>query len=131
MQEAEIVETWNKKKIIVSFFVIILLAACTFLLKNYILGSSFFKNNLAEVKGVSTENEADINNSDSSSQSLSDAQKAIQEKLETVKQEMTNLNAMDIISSSPQFQKIVDDLRSLQQYPHSELKDVCKTICGN
>ena len=133
MQEEEKIETWNKKRIIVSFALIILLAVGAFFLKGYILSSSLFNSGVAtkDVKGASTVDESAIDNSNTDSQPLPDVQKIVQEKLDTVKQELTNINVLDVASSSPQFQKIINDIQALQQYPHDQLKNVCKMICGN
>jgi hypothetical protein len=37
---------------------------------------------------------------------------------------------MEVASSSPQVQKILNDIKALQQYPANQIKDLCRKICG-
>ncbi len=138
MNDIENVETWNKKRIFIALTIIVLLIIGAYFFKNFVLNKDIFPkipqsltNLTKDIKGISTNEDSSLTNSTSSSQPLSGVQKIIQEKLDTVKQEITTLNIQDIASSSPQFQKIINDLQSLQQYPRNELKDVCQKVCGD
>ena len=57
-------------------------------------------------------------------------QKAVAEKIESLKQDVRGLNIVEIASSSPQVQKILNDIKFLEQYPANQAKEICKKICG-
>ncbi|MBI4080334.1 MAG: hypothetical protein HY430_01025 [Candidatus Levybacteria bacterium] len=52
-----------------------------------------------------------------------------QERLEQIKEQVSNLSVSDMVSSSPQVDKIIKDLQGLQQYPKNQVKDACFKIC--
>ena len=123
MDKTENIETWNKKRIIIAIAIITLLIIGGILLKNSILGTKFSPSSfLKSVKGVS-------------SQKVDKPvplpiKATIQEKLDTIKKDINSLNIVDIASSSPQVQKIINDLNSIKDYPKNEAKDLCQKICG-
>lgn len=132
-------ETWNTKRILITLAVIAFLIISAYFFKDFVLGKS--KELLSKttqslsrtskgVEGVSIEEKPSSAQPPAKSNVLPEVQKVIQEKLETIKKEITSINIQDIASSSPQFQKIVNDLQSLQQYPRNELKDICTKVCG-
>lgn len=136
MNEVGDAESWNKKRIFVALFVLVIFTLGVYLFKDFVLSKSkeFFSkksqplvNSTKDVKGIDVREDS---NTSSNPQPLSGVQRIVQEKLDTIKQEITTLNIQDIASSSPQFQKIIQDLQSLQQYPRNELKDVCRKVCS-
>lgn len=131
MEEAENVEVWNKKKIFMTFLVFALLVGGGYLLKTNVLDKN--KDFLKAVKGINIEkgNKTKSLNSNTNLRSNSlPIQATIKEKLDELKKEVNNLNVIDIASSSPQVQKIINDLNSLKQYPVNEAKEICQKICG-
>lgn len=52
----------------------------------------------------------------------------VQQTLDTLHQQVTQLSPKDISSSSPQIQTI---LKTLQQLPSGEAHDVCQKLCGS
>ncbi len=129
MDEIKKEESWNKKRIFAAFFLIIVLIIGGYFFKTKVLDSRSLSpsNILRSVKGTSNVK----NKSKVPEESLgTNVQKAMQEKLESLKQQVTGLNVLDIASSSPQVQKIINDIKSLEQYPTNQAKEICKQICG-
>ena len=56
-------------------------------------------------------------------------QGTIEDQVEAIKKQVMQLDPQDVVSSSPQVQKIIDDLKNLQGVPKNELKNVCESIC--
>lgn len=122
-------ESWNKKRIFVTLFLTMILITGGYFLKSKVFGSksTAASDSLKSVKGTSSvkdkskvpEKNLNIN-----------VQKAVQEKLESLKQDVKGLNIVEIASSSPQVQKIINDIKSLEQYPINQAKEICKQICG-
>lgn len=55
----------------------------------------------------------------------------LQQKLDDLKQQVITLDVADITSSSPQIQKVIHDMESLQNVPRSQAKEACMKICSN
>lgn len=80
------------------------------------------------VKGVKTEKVTE-QESKKVEEAKSRLQGTIEDQLDDIKDQVTQLDPQDIVSSSPQVQKIIDDLKDLQGVPKDELKNVCENIC--
>ena len=128
MDEVSVKESWNKKKIIAFVFLIVMLVIGGYFLKTKVLGSKSFSpaDLLKSVKGTSVGEE---NKVQQGSLNL-DVQKAVKEKIDNLKQEVSSLDILEIASSSPQVQKILNDIKSLEQYPQNQVKEICRKICG-
>lgn len=112
---------WDKKKIIAFLVVGVVLIFLAANFKTAILGeTSTPTENIQtkQVKGVST---SDIANG---------IRQSVQNNLNNIKFEAENLNVAEIASSSPQVQKVLNDLKSLKDVPKNQLKDVCEKVCG-
>lgn len=114
---------WDKKKIILFLFVILFLVIGGYQLKSMILGDSIDSNETPffeqSVKGTSIQEppvESFRNN--------------VQEQIENIKEDAQSINVADIASSSPQVQKIINDIKALQDYPSNQIKDVCQKVCS-
>lgn len=123
MEEVVKKESWNKKKIFITVFLLILLIVGGYLFKIRVLGKNSSQP-AKSTKGISaaettTQPEPKIN-----------IQEAVKEKINNLKQEVSGLNVLEIASSSPQVQKILNDIKSLEQYPVNQVKEICKKICG-
>jgi len=119
-------ESWNKKRIFAALILIILLAIGGYFFKTRVLGkNSTFSNPFKSVKSTSSEEK------NGGGENLNvGLQKAVKEQLNNLKQEASGLNILEIASSSPQVQKIINDIKSLEQYPTNQAKEICKKICG-
>jgi hypothetical protein len=126
MEEVKTGESWNKKKIIITTIILALLIAGGFYLKIRVLSQNSSQIT-GSVKGAVMQEIAipDIKAS---------AQEAVVEKIDNLKAQVSNLNVSEIASSSPQVQKIINDIKSLGQYPTNQAKEFCRQIyekiCG-
>lgn len=123
MEEINTGGSWNKKKIFVAGFLLVLLIVGGYLFKTRVLGENLSQQSKsvkgAATKEKNTEPEFKIN-----------IQEAVREKLNNLKQEVSGLNMLEIASSSPQVQKILNDIKALEQYPTNQVKEICKKICS-
>jgi hypothetical protein len=113
---------WDKKKIFIFTAFAILLIVLFLNFKSMILGESESPKqktpNYTSVKGISTE---DLSNN---------IKEGVGDNINNLKAEAQNLDIVEIASSSPQVQKIINDLKSLKDLPKNELKNACENICG-
>lgn len=116
-QESE----WDKRKITLFLIAAIALIGIGFELKTVIFGDSttpVVKEALrTDVKGANTVASPDI-------------KKGIQDQISNIKSEAQSINVVDIATSSPQVQKVINDLKAIQNYPKNQLKDTCEKICS-
>lgn len=142
MKDAIIIEehTWNKKRIAIGVAVVILLVVGAIYLKVSVLGADteMVKRESVEtaglVRGAKTEEKSTSGESAGSSLSplsKESIQEGFSDKLADIKEQVNNLDIKDIAESSPQYQKAVEDLQSLQSLPKNEAKKACLSICEN
>ena len=111
-QESE----WDKKRIILVTIIVIILLILGFSAKNAILGSSYNKPLVSQ--SITTSNPP-----------LS-IKKSAQDQIYALKQEASNINLVDVATSSPQVQKIINDLKAIKDYPNNQLKQTCINLCS-
>ena len=121
MEEVGVKESWNKKRIFAALFLIILLIAGIYFLKSRVMNLNLSPKS---VKGINSEEKKEKEDF------KLDIQGAVKEKINSLKQEVSSLNIVEIASSSPQIQKIINDIKSLEQYPTNQAKEICRQICG-
>ena len=117
-------ETWNKKRIFAVLFLVILLITGVYLFKSRFLDLESSPADPKSVKGVS------VKDKKGKEDLTTDIKEAVKEKINSLKQEVSSLNIMEIASSSPQIQKIINDIKVLEQYPTNQAREICKQICG-
>ena len=126
MEEVSQESSWNKKRIFAAVFLIIALIALGYFLKTKVLGKNSSETDSPKaVKGTTVTKEEKAQE-----ESNVNVQKAVAEKIESLKQAALGLNVVEIASSSPQVQKIINDIKALEQYPTNQAKEICKQICG-
>jgi conjugal transfer/entry exclusion protein len=114
---------WDKKKIILFTVGAIILLGIGLVVKEMMFAGVKTQNpssDITSVKGASTE----IVNP------LPDIKQGIQNQMDSLKNEAQNINVVDIATSSPQVQKVINDLKAIQDYPKSQLKTTCENICN-
>ncbi len=135
MQKVEFSQqSWDKKKILLTVFVLAGLIIAGLGLKNYLLDSQGSNLNSApstqnSVKGssVSPTPAPTVATTLPSAQSI--GQGALQ-SINNIKQEINKLNVADLATSSPQIQKIVNDIKGLPNVPGQQAKDICLKVCN-
>jgi len=116
---------WDKKRIILFSILVFLAIIGAYYVKTLILPDNTSKdlssNSVLKesVKGAST--------SENSPGSL---KQGIQNQINSLKDEAQNINVVDIATSSPQVQKVINDLKAIQNYPSNQLKSTCEKICS-
>lgn len=115
-------ETWNKKRVFFGIFLLLLLIVGGYLLKTRVFTDQ--SQQLKSVEGVSIK--TDVPQPDLGA----NLQETVKEKINDIKQEVSGLNIVEIASSSPQMQKVLNDIKDLQQYPTNQIKELCRKICG-
>lgn len=124
-------EPWNKKRIIIGlFFLFTVVAGLTafkvlVLDKNQNSPQSLVNKTITAVEGASTNA-----NTSSNDNTISGLKTNIQDQLNTIKQEAANISLTDIATSSPQVQKVIDDIKSIQNLPRSQAKSFCEQVCS-
>jgi hypothetical protein len=111
---------WDKKKILFFLIAAVVLVGIGFEAKDLILGTSVSPSvSIAkpDIKGAATQAVPNIKNS-------------VQNQLDSLKTEAQNVDLVEIASSSPQVQKVINDLKALQDYPKNQLKATCEQICN-
>lgn len=126
MENINTTETWNKKRIFAAFFLIIALIALGYFLKTKILSENSLPKDSKAVKGTTVKKEE---NKEQGGLNVN-VQKKVTEKIESLKQAALGLDIVEIASSSPQVQKIINDIKALEQYPTNQAKELCRQICG-
>lgn len=133
-------EAWDIKKIIIVTSIVVVGVAGVmygtgFLssAKNKIVTEKPFLPNSEKVAGVAT---SDPETSSSSTEKgtttfSSSLQKGVSQTIESIKADVEDLNVTEIATSSPQVQKIIKDIQSLQKYPESQAKEMCQKICSS
>jgi len=140
MQETSFIqESWNIKRIILTLAVLFILGGVVYGLKVFVLDENKVSqkqssnNSVAGIsiqkEQASEEPEDKIDLKSIFPSSAKELQVNIQQKLDAVKEEVNNLNAQDIASSSPQVQKVLNDIKNLEQYPKNQVKEACQKIC--
>ena len=135
-------QAWDKKKIIITLFILCIIAGLAYTAKIFVLGKNQqsrikpIVNSPSNVKGASTDAQSDSSSEEKNqapvfSFSASNIQTTAQEKLNSIKKQVEDLNIQDIASSSPQIQKMINDLKSLENYPKNQAKQMCENICKN
>ena len=113
---------WDKKKIFVTVVIAILIIAIGFQLKSYLIADQ----NSSKVSEKLKKQVKSINTSDLSN----NIREGIEESFNNLKTQAQSLDVAEIATSSPQVQKIINDLKTLQDLPKSQLKSTCERICS-
>ncbi len=135
---------WDKAKIIKGVVLSLIFASLIFYcFKIHLLGLNIQEkptisvSDNGRVKGAQTQNiqNPNLNSSNvgsfTSIPSSSSIQSSLDDKVSQIKQEVSNLNVAQVASSSPQVQKILEDVKSLEQYPQNQAKEACFNICNS
>lgn len=139
MQETSFIqESWNIKRIALVLTILFVLGGILYGAKVFVLDKNKIspKKTSNDVAGISIQKEQvsgepedKIDLKSTFPSSAKELQVNIQQKLDAVKEEVNNLNVQDIASSSPQVQKVLSDIKNLEQYPKNQVKEACQKIC--
>lgn len=114
---------WDKKKIILFTVGAIVLLGIGLVVKEMMFVGVKTQNPSSDITSVKGSNTEIVN-------PLPDIKQGIQNQIDSLKNEAQNINVVDIATSSPQVQKVINDLKAIQDYPKSQLKATCENICS-
>lgn len=136
MEEVE-TSSWNKKRIAIVLLALVFTVFIGYEIKSKVLGKNLdflSKGNLSAnnlLKSVKGESEKEDNGAkNSNAQSVPNVQTILEQRLEIIKKEVESLNVSEIASSTPQVQKILNDISALKEYPSNQAKEACLKICN-
>lgn len=122
--DPEEVEVWDKKKLFVAFVLVaVVFAAVGYFAKPY-LKDFLATNTLAKVE------KQKVHGATTKQYDSPLAPEQVQERIAEIQQQITQLDADEVASSSPQIQKIMKDMKSLQEYPRTQAKEMCQQLCS-
>jgi len=121
MKEREAKIEWDKKKIILFSAGVIILLGIGLVAKEMMFAGAQTQSppSATSVKGANTQ----VN-------PLPDIKSSVRNQIDSLKNEAQNINVVDIATSSPQVQKVINDLKAIQDYPQNQLKTTCENICN-
>jgi len=111
-------ESWNKKRILLVILIFLALIGVFAYVLIKINPGLLQKPNFKAVEGASVKENVNFKND-------------VQGKINDLQKEAQGINLVEIASSSPQVQKVINDLRALQDYPKNQVKDTCEKICNS
>ncbi len=126
-------EKWNKKRVVIGLVTLALLIVGLVSLKVLVLdknqtNTGSVADNPGSVKGARTSSISPAQNNPEVS--APDLNSTLQNQVNTIQQEISNLNLAEIASSSPQVQKVINDMKTLQNLPRDQAKSACQQICN-
>lgn len=116
---------WDKRKIFLFSLLCLFLLFAGFEIKSFILDKNI--NYPQKQDSIVSENVKGVSTINSSTDGIKNT---IQENINALKKQASDINVTEIATSSPQVQKLINDLKALQNYPQSGLKDACFKICN-
>lgn len=117
-------QAWDLKKII-AFALLLLALGLTF--KSLVLDQQGPVNLKKESTGVAGVNTSQIPPYD---QKPSDLKRSVETKINDLQKEVSQINVVEVATSTPAVQKILNDLKNLQNLPQSQAKQACLQICN-
>lgn len=115
-------KVWDKKKIAIFLLILLLVGG--------VLSYGFENQKLLpqkEVRGTQTIEQKEEPKVEPPS--LTNLQNTFEERFNDVRKEAEKIDVAEVASSSPQVQKVINDIKSLQNYPQSRAKEACFNIC--
>ena len=115
---------WDKKKILITLFfsIVGLLVVLEF--------KSMFLDKNSGVLGSAIQNKpVQITKPDIKVPNLN-ASSIVGSKIDEIKKNVSNLNAEDVATSSPQIQKVLRDIQGIKNLPADQAKSTCLKICS-
>lgn len=109
---------WNKRRLFLLLGVLVILIA---LILVYLIKTE------PKVKGLHTYVPPAQDSFDKKSSQVS---QALDNKIQDIRGEVMGLDVSEVATSSPQIQKVINDIKSIQDLPSSKAKEACQKICS-
>lgn len=116
-------EVWDLRKI---FTLLLAVGLIAFGVKTFILDT-----NTKEINNVETQIEGVSAKETPIPEILpkQEIQKNVQNKIIELREEVNKINIVEIATSTPAVQKVLNDIKNLQNLPQSQAKQACFKIC--
>ncbi len=124
MKEIKTEEAWDKKKIIITIAVLLGLVVALV----YFTGAYKVKGDSAKQSRIELQEAVE---GAAQSVDVPTIKETVQDKIEEIKTEASNIDIVEVASSSPQVQKIINDIKALENYPKDQAKSMCEKICDS
>lgn len=125
MDELQVKETWDVKRILIG---LVLVGVLSLSFKTLVLDK---KVSNGSIKSTAVEGAAVQENPSPGPQlSSGDIKKDVQTKLDDLKKQVDNINVVEIATSTPAVKKVISDLKNLQEVPQNQVKEACFKICN-
>lgn len=106
---------WDRKKIIIfSTVLIFILLFLSYRIAGFSSTEESLEKPKSQIRGLSAD----------------EVSKNVQEAVVSLQEQAESLNIEEVATSSPQVQKIINDLKTLKDVPKNELKNTCERICS-
>src|SRR3989344_7457163 len=109
---------WDRKKILFAFLALALLTFAFF----------YFKESLFPQQGE-VGIKSSVGKNLNQNREVLGATQRVRERIEEIQENVTNLNVVDVATSSPQIQKVISDIKALENLPRDQAKNACEQIC--
>ncbi len=96
----------------------------------YIKPTQGTKSASTKVAGVSADNKNGDDKSGFSLPLANNLSSDVQKNIDSIKQEVSSLRIEEVASSSPQIQKVLNDIKELEKYPRDQAKEMCQKLCN-
>lgn len=126
MEEIQKYETWDAKKI---FFLLVVLVILALGFKTLVLDKKSLKNSNNQSTNVQGASTSEVPSP--TPISTAEIKKGIENKIIELKKEANNINLVEVATSSPAVQKVLNDLKNLQSLPQNQAKEACVKICNS
>ena len=114
IKEAEVITRWSKKRIVIAIILVV------FIISGGIYAASLITQNAVRVLGARTADKPQIQIPN---------EKNVQSVIDSAKQDLSNINAKNIVESQPKIKKIIEDLTNLTGSSSSAKSLICDTLC--
>jgi len=123
MEELEEDKSWDFRKILA---VLILLIVLGFGFKFFVLNNG---SKLLNIKSVAVQG-AKTSVSPNNTQVSDSLKKGVESKINDLVKEVNQINVVEVATSTPAVQKVLNDIKSIQNLPQSQAKEQCLKICN-
>ena len=130
--EEKFVEVWDSRKVIAGIVVLLLLIFGGIVGKRILFHESLapqsFIPKMPSVKGLQTFNAPD---QVSHVKITLPSQGDVNNQIQNIRNQVSNLNVTEIASSSPQVQQILQQIENIPAGPVGQVKEACMRLCNN
>lgn len=125
MKESKEKIQWDRKKIILFIITLFILLFALYEAKTIVLDK-----NVSQVQKNPLITNQNVKGAQAIQSPTQDIRSNVSQQINSLRNEASNINVLDIATSSPQVQKIINDLKALQDYPSNQLRETCVNICN-